>query len=253
MSPSNRVRVAVIPARGGSTRVPRKNVRLLSGRPLVAWAVLTALAAQAVDRVVVSTDDDEIAEAALAAGAEVPFRRAPELSDDHTPLVPVIADAVARLGLDRDDAVCCVYPTAVGLLPEDLDAGAALLDASEASYVVGVVRYGHPVQRALAMDDAGLLGMVDPDLALVRTQDLPPRWHDAGQLVWGRAGAWADQVPVLTAARGLELPAWRTIDIDTEDDWARAELLRPLIAVERLGYPASDPEPADESEPKDPA
>ena len=247
MAQASPVRVAVIPARGGSKRVPRKNVRLLGGRPLVAWAVRTALAATSVDRVVVTTDDDEVAESARAAGAEVPFRRAPELSDDHTPLVPVIADAVARLGLGRDAAVCCVYPTAVGLLPQDLDAGAALLDESAASYVVGVVRYSHPVQRALAMDDAGLLDMVDPDLALVRTQDLPARWHDAGQLVWGRAGAWLDQTPVLTAARGLELPAWRAVDLDTEDDWARAELLRPLIAVERLGYPASD------SETKDPA
>lgn len=245
MAKESRERVAVIPARGGSKRVPRKNVRLMSGRPLVAWAVATALAAHSVDRVVVSTDDAEVAEAARAAGAEVPFVRAPELSDDHTPLVPVVADAVERLGLPRDAAVCCVYPTAVGLLPEDLDAGSALLDDTDAAYVVGVVRYGHPVQRALALDDAGLLEMVDPALALVRTQDLPPRWHDAGQLVWGRAGAWLDRTPVLTAARGLELPAWRAIDLDTEDDWARAELLRPLIAVERLGYPASDSEPKD--------
>ena len=243
MTQAGRARVAVIPARGGSKRVPRKNVRLMSGRPLVAWAVLTALSAHHVDRVVVSTDDAEVAEAALAAGAEVPFVRSADLSDDHTPLVPVVADAVERLGLDRDDAVCCIYPTAIGLLPEDIDAGAVLLDETAASYVVGVVRYGHPVQRALAQGDDGLLEMVDPSLALVRTQDLPPRWHDAGQLVWGRAGAWLDRTPVLTAARGLELPAWRAIDLDTEDDWVRAELLRPLIAVERLGYPASDPEP----------
>lgn len=240
MSEPSRVRVAVIPARGGSKRVPRKNVRPLGGRPLVAWAVLTALAAHRVDRVVVSTDDAEVAAAAREAGAEVPFVRPADLSDDHTPLVPVIADAIGRLDLDRDDAVCCVYPTAIGLLPEDLDAGCALLDEPGPPYVVGVVPYPHPVQRALAMDATGQLSMVDPDLALVRTQDLPPRWHDAGQFVWGRASAWLDRTPVLTAARGLELPAWRAIDLDTEDDWARAELLRPLIAVERLGYPASD-------------
>ncbi len=245
MAEPRAVRVAVIPARGGSKRVPRKNVRPLAGRPLVAWAVGTALAARSIDRVVVSTDDPEVAEAATAAGAEVPFVRSADLSDDHTPLVPVVADAVERLGLDRAAAVCCVYPTAVGLLAADIDAGAAALADTEAAYVVGVVRYPHPIQRALAVADGGRLRMLEPDLALVRTQDLPARWHDAGQFVWGRAAAWLDRVPVLSDASGVELPGWRAIDLDTEDDWARAELLRPLIAVERLGYPAADAEPKD--------
>ena len=245
MADPSPVRVAVIPARGGSKRVPRKNVRLLGGRPLVALAVQTALAARSIDRVVVSTDDPEVADAARSAGAEVPFVRVAGLSDDHTPLVPVVADAVERLGLDRADEVCCVYPTAVGLLPADLDAGAARLAATSASYVIGVVRYPHPVQRALALADDGRVTMTDPDLALARTQDLPPRWHDAGQFVWGRAAAWLDRVPVLTDACGLELPGWRAIDLDTEDDWTRAELLRPLISVERLDYPALGPERPD--------
>jgi pseudaminic acid cytidylyltransferase len=231
-------RVAVIPARGGSKRVPRKNIRIIDGRPLVAWSVDTCLAAGLFDQVVVTTDDEEIAEAARAAGAEVPFVREPGLSDDHAPLVPVVADALERLGLGPDAAgtACCVYPTAIGLLPDDLvDAWALLAGQDARPYVVGVVRYGHPVQRALTRDDTGALAMVDPATAQTRTQDLEARWHDAGQFVWGTLGAWLHRTPVLTHALGHELPAWRAIDLDTEDDWARAEALHPLIRQARLG------------------
>ena len=230
--------MAVIPARGGSKRVPRKNIRILDGRPLVAWAVDTCLATGLFDQVAVTTDDDEIAEAARAAGAQVPFVRAPDLSDDHAPLVPVVADALERMGLTpgTHGSACCVYPTAVGLLPADLrDAWALLAGQVARPYVVGVVRYAHPVQRALMRDDSGALAMVDPGTAQTRTQDLETRWHDAGQFVWGTLDAWLSRAPVLTHALGHELPAWRAIDLDTEDDWARAEALHPLIRQARLG------------------
>jgi N-acylneuraminate cytidylyltransferase len=238
-------RVVVIPARGGSKRVPRKNVRPLAGRPLVEYAIRTSLAAHDVERVVVSTDDAEVAEVALAAGAEVPFLRSADLSDDHTPLVPVVADSVERLGLSDETLVCCVYATAIGLLATDLDRGADLLAGSDLPYAVGVVRYPHPVQRALSMDGSGRVALVEPELALVRTQDLPVRWHDAGQFVWGRAHAWRAGRPVLTAALGVELPSWRVVDLDTEDDWARAEQVRARLAGSGLGYPAADVDPKD--------
>lgn len=218
--------------------MPRKNVRPLDGRPLVAWSVATCLEAGIFDRVVVSTDDDEIADAARSAGAEVPFARTGDLSDDHAPLVPVVADALRHLGLTvgGGGTACCVYPTAIGLMPDDLRAAWAELAAQDVRpYVVGVVRYGHPIQRALARDESGALSMVDPTTAQTRTQDLEPRWHDAGQFVWGTVDAWLTEVPVLTHALGHELPAWRAIDLDSEDDWARAEALHPLIVQARLG------------------
>lgn len=230
-------RVAVIPARGGSKRVPRKNVRTLDGRPLIAWTIDTCLASSCFDRVVVSTDDAEVADIASTSGAEVPFLRDASISDDHTPLAPVMADAVRRLELDSTDAVCCVYPTSIGLQPGDLRAGAELLAEDGSPYVVAVVRYAHPIQRALVLADDGTLTMADPALALTRTQDLEPRWHDAGQFVWGRAAAWLDETPVLTAARGIEIPAWRVVDLDTEDDWARAELVHELVRAELRGSP----------------
>ena len=231
------LRVAVIPARGGSKRVPRKNVRHLDGRPLTAWAIDICQRAGLFDRILVSTDDDEVAAVALAAGAEVPFVRPADRSDDHTPLVPVIAHALEYLGVAPADDVsaCCVYPTAVGLDPADLAGAWRQFEASPYAYLTGVVRYGHPIQRALEVGPDGGLAMIDPEQALTRTQDLEPRWHDAGQFIWGRASAWLAGTPVLTNAAGYELPAWRTIDLDTEEDWLRAQLLLPLIRAASLG------------------
>lgn len=232
------LRVAVIPARGGSKRIPRKNVRPLGGRPLIAWAIETCLASALFDDVIVSTDDDEVADIALAAGARVPFTRPASLSDDSTPLVPVMAHALRTLREQgvAAGAACCVYPTAVTLAAEDLDAGWRLLATSEpVPYSVGVVRYGHPIQRALAMDADARLEMAYPDTVATRTQDLPPRWHDAGQFVWGWTDAWIDEVPVLSHAVGVELPAWRVVDLDTEDDWTRAEVIHEVLRSRRLG------------------
>lgn len=230
-------RIAIIPARGGSKRVPRKNVRELGGRPLVAWAIDTCLRTGVFDRMVVSTDDDEVARVARDAGAEVPFIRSADLSDDHTTLVPVVADALERLGVPSSEHanVCCVYPTAIGLEPDDLVGAGRMLETQDLPYVIGVVRYGHPIQRALARDATGSLTMIEPEHVRTRTQDLIPRWFDAGQFVWGRAAAWATHTDVLGNATGYEMPGWRAVDLDTEDDWRRAQLLLPLIHGQALG------------------
>jgi len=220
--------IAVIPARSGSKRVPRKNIRLLGGRPLIAWAIETCLTSALFDSVIVSTDDPEIAALAEENGASVPFERPAVLSDDDTPLAPVIAHAISmieELGL-HPDAVCCVYPGSPGLTPDDLRSSWATLEAApHPPFVVGVSEYPHPIQRALTRDSSGMLRMVDPGQALTRTQDLPPLWHDAGQFVWGRTTAWRDGLPILDNAMGYELSAWRAIDLDTEDDWMRAEIV----------------------------
>lgn len=228
MSDSRARRVAVLPARGGSKRVPRKNIRLLGGRPLIAWAIDTCLGSDIFDEVIVSTDDAEIAEIALALGASVPFIRPPELSDDHTPLAPVIAHAIVEMHHSEGipEAVCCVYPGSPGLRPQDLQGAWEALESSPgASYAVGVLEFPHPVQRALERDPDGRIRMLDPTAALTRTQDLPPRWHDAGQFVWGRTSAWLEGLPIFGNALGYELAAWRTVDLDTEADWARAEVI----------------------------
>lgn len=227
------VSVAVIPARGGSKRVPRKNIRSISGQPLISWAIRLCLESGAFDDVVVSTDDDEIAHIAEKAGARVPFLRPAALADDLTPTVDVIAQAVAWLGTQGPsiDLACCVYPASVFLPATDLKAARdALLAHPDASYAATVVPYPHPVQRALRLSDDGSLSFVQPEFASARTQDLEPLWHDAGQFYWGRARAWLDCLPILPNAIGYPVDASRVCDIDTEDDWRRAESLHALVA-----------------------
>lgn len=226
--------VAVLPARGGSKRIPRKNIRELDGHPLLWWAVRTCVDSGLFDDVVVSTDDDEIAAVARAAGASVPFNRSEDLSDDHASTVDVIADAVGRLRSDGQplDLACCVYPASVFLGADELRGARDLLLATpDADYSAIVCAYPHPVQRALALDGAGRVSFASPEYAGSRTQDLEPRWHDAGQFYWGRATAWLERRPILPNAVGYVVEASRVCDIDTEDDWRRAEVLHRL----RLG------------------
>lgn len=225
------MRLAVIPARGGSKRVPGKNVRRFAGRPMLAWSVKAALEAGVFDRIVVSTEDEAIADTARAAGAEVPFRRPPELADDHTPTQPVIAHAIAALGAAPQDRVCCIYATAPFLRPEDLRRGDAALTAGIA-YTFAVTSFGFPIQRALRRDAAGRVAMIAPEHALTRSQDLEDAWHDAGQFYWAAAATWAAAGPIFgPASIGLPLPRHRVQDIDTEEDWRRAELMHAALTA----------------------
>lgn len=223
--------VAIIPARGGSKRIPRKNVRPISGRPLIAWAIDSALQSGEFEKVIVSTDDDEIADIALACGADVPFRRPIELADDFTPTIPVIAHAIETLRAQDlvVDEVCCIYPGAIFVTPTDLTRARQLLHAvPDADYVMAVVEYAHPIQRALAIAPSGLTIPVAAEHKLTRTQDLPPRYFDAGQFYWGHARAWIEAIPVHERAAAYVLKRSQAVDIDTNDDWFLAERLHAL-------------------------
>lgn len=217
--------VCVIPARGGSKRIPRKNIRPFHGRPMIGWSIAAAQGSGVFDRIVVSTDDAEIAAVARDQGAEVPFVRPADLSGDHAATVPVIAHAVAALDLPADTPVCCLYATAPLVQPADLLAALALLQPG-VSYVMAVTTFPYPVQRALRRDAQGGVTMMAPEHMTTRSQDLEEAWHDAGQFYWARAETWAAGVPVFgPGARGLALPRHRVQDIDTPEDWARAEAL----------------------------
>ena len=222
------MRLAVIPARGGSKRIPRKNIRPFCGRPMITWSIEAALRSGCFDQVVVSTDDAEIAALAKAEGASVPFMRPPELSDDHTATIPVVAHAVqwhVDAGL-APSQVCCLYATAPFVQPEDLQRGLALLQSGAARYAFSVTSYAFPIQRAIRITPAGRVAMFDPSQFNTRSQDLEEAFHDAGQFYWGQASAWLqgerifspDAVPVL-------LPRHHVQDIDTPEDWTRAEWL----------------------------
>ncbi|RVV98974.1 pseudaminic acid cytidylyltransferase [Mesobaculum littorinae] len=219
--------VCVIPARGGSKRIPGKNIRPFAGRPMIDWSIAAAQKAAIFDRILVSTDDEAIAETARRAGSEVPFLRPPELSDDHASTRAVISHAIAQLD-PAPRAVCCLYATAPFVRPEDLVLGLRRLDeaGSTADFVVPVTRFAHPIERALRRDPEGRLRMDDPARAATRSQDLPEAFHDAGQFYWGAPAAWTGDAPVFGAGTiALELPRWRVEDIDTEEDWQRAEAM----------------------------
>lgn len=220
--------IAIIPARGGSKRIPRKNIRQFCGKPMVAWSIETALESGCFQRVIVSTDDAEIAEVARQWGAEVPFCRPAELSDDFTGTIPVIAHAVEWLRAkgNRVDDVCCIYATAPFLSAGDLEMGYRMLSDRAADYAVSVTTYAFPIQRALRVTRAGHAVMFNPSEFSTRSQDLEEAWHDAGQFYWGRSDAWCSRNPIFSDQTvPVKLPRHRVQDIDTLEDWVRAEWL----------------------------
>lgn len=221
------MRVAIIPARGGSKRIPRKNIKLFHGQPMISYAIRAALESKVFDRVIVSSDDEEIIKVALGCGAEVPFVRPVELADDYTPTVPVVSHAIAaciELGWDIKDA-CCVYPGVPFISTNDLYLAYQQLQTSDTSYVFPVTSFSSPIQRALDRDSGGKVKPFYPEYASTRTQDLRPAYFDVGQFYWGRSDAWLAGLNVHKNAETLVIPEWRVVDIDTPSDWERAEWL----------------------------
>jgi pseudaminic acid cytidylyltransferase len=218
----------VIPARGGSKRIPRKNIRPFAGRPMILHSIAAAQQSGLFDAILVSTEDDEIATVARNAGAEVPFRRPAALSDDHATSVAVIAHAVAWLReAGRAPAeVCCLYATAPFVRPADLRAGLMMLADPSVQFCFPVTGFDFPIQRALARAADGSVTMREPEHQITRSQDLQDYVHDAGQFYWGRAEAWEAGAPIYAAhSRTIVMPRHRVQDIDTPEDWRRAELM----------------------------
>ena len=222
------MRLAVIPARGGSKRIPRKNIKLFGGQPMIAWSIAAAKQSGCFDRIVVSTDDAEVAQVAQAHGAEVPFVRPPELSDDYAGTIPVIAHAVGWQNQHGPQAqeVCCIYATAPFVQAQDLQRGLTVMQTSGAQYAFSVTSYAFPIQRAIRITPERRVAMFQPEHFGTRSQDLEEAWHDAGQFYWGEARAWLAGKPLFSQdATPVPLPRHRVQDIDTPEDWQRAEWL----------------------------
>lgn len=194
---------------------------------MIAWPIRAALASNCFERVIISTDDAEIANVARSYGAEAPFERPANLADDHTGTSPVIAHAIAEIeanGTAPIEAVCCIYATAPFLRADDLQRGLDVLLETGADYAFSVTSYAFPIQRAIHVTDGGRVGMFHPEHVHTRSQDLQEAWHDAGQFYWGRLSAWTSQVPILgRGSVAVRLPRYRVQDIDTAEDWERAE------------------------------
>jgi pseudaminic acid cytidylyltransferase len=226
------MRIAVIPARGGSKRIPRKNIRDFCGKPMIAWSIEQARKAGLFEHVVVSTEDAEIAEMARQWGAETPFVRPAALCDDHVGTTEVIAHAT-RWAADQGwplTAVCCIHATAPFLDAEDIKRGLRALEAGDWAYAFTATEFAAPIFRSFKQNPNGGVEMFFPEHFSTRSQDLPAALHDAAQFYWGRPSAWVEgkrifaphSVPVI-------VPRWRVQDIDNEDDWVRAEIIAPAI------------------------
>lgn len=220
--------VAIIPARGGSKRIPRKNIKNFGGLPMIAYAIKAALSSQLFDKIVVSTDDKEIAEISRQYGALIPFIRPSELSDDYTPTVPVIAHAIEAcqsLGWDIQYA-CCIYAAVPFIQVDDLVNSFDLLKNSDADYCFPVTEFPAAIQRSLKLDEQSRTQPFFPEHELTRTQDSEVAYYDAGQFYWGASRAWLTNNRIHHSGVGLPIPSWRVVDIDTQSDWERAEILR---------------------------
>lgn len=224
------MRLAIIPARGGSKRIPRKNIRLFSGRPMLDYAVSIARDSGLFDEIVVSSEDNEVLELAEACGAR-PSVRPMQLADDFTPTVPVIAHCIEQFtrSFGTPEVVCCIYPCVPLLLAQDISSALELLLEGPEDYCFPVVAFPAAVQRSLRLDQHHRLSPIFPEHSLIRTQDIEVAYYDAGQFYWGRTEAWLAQKPIHTNARGLPIPSWRMVDFDTLEDWQRGEVLFQLV------------------------
>jgi pseudaminic acid cytidylyltransferase len=220
--------IAIIPARSGSKRIPKKNIKKFFGKPMISYAIEAAGQSGIFDKIIVSTDSDEVSEIALQYGAEVPFMRPPELSDDHTPTAPVLLhtlDFLLKKGIDTD-YICCIYPTAVFIQSGYLIEGHRIITENNVSSVFSVTSYSFPIFRALKINSKQCLEMFWPEHEMTRSQDLPEAYHDAGQFYWLDADKFRksrkiyghDSMPVI-------LPRYLVQDIDTPEDWEVAERL----------------------------
>jgi pseudaminic acid cytidylyltransferase len=219
--------IAIIPARGGSKRIPRKNIKLFDGRPMIEWAIKKAKASNMFDHIIVSSDNAEIIEISNQCGAVTPFMRPAELANDLSPTVPVIAHAVGecdRMGWSAN-YFCCIYPGVPFMEANDLAKAFELLVTTNSDFVYPVAEYSHPTQRAMRQLDSGQMIFMDSTSEMKRTQDLEPTYHDAGQFYWGKASAWREHKKMHSDGIGMVIPNWRVVDIDNLDDWKRAELL----------------------------
>lgn len=222
------MKVAVIPARGGSKRIPGKNIKIFAGKPIIAYSIEAAARSRLFDRIIVSTDSTEITETAKRYGAEAPFIRPADLSDDFTPTAPVLAHALGWLTEHncRPDYACCIYATAPFLNEKYLRLGYELLLAQKASAAFSVTTYPSSIFRSLKINQEGRLEMFWPEYELTRSNDLPEAYHDAGQFYWVTGSTFlkekrlysTDAVPVI-------LPRQLVQDIDTPEDWHIAELM----------------------------
>jgi pseudaminic acid cytidylyltransferase len=227
--------VALIPVRGGSKRIPRKNIKHFCGKPIIAYSIEAAIVSKLFDKVIISTDDKEIAETAKGYGAEVPFIRPANLSDDYTATNDVIIHCINWF-LDqgyRLNSVCLIYATAPLIRNDDLIEAHKIFLTNKWEFVFSATSFVYPIQRAFMKLETGGIKMFQPEHFRTRSQDLPTAYHDASQFTFGKTDAWLDGINTTNTfsekTTFVTIPPYRAVDIDTEEDWIRAELIMELL------------------------
>tara|TARA_B100001989_G_C24546507_1_gene471151 strand:+ start:1372 stop:2055 length:684 start_codon:yes stop_codon:yes gene_type:complete len=227
------MKLCIIPARGGSKRIPRKNIKTFNGRPLISWSISTAINSKIFDKVIVSTDDEEIAEISKKYGAEIPFLRPSTISGDHTPTRDVVLHSInwfEKKGLIID-TLCCIYATAPFIKESFLKEANQILQSSDESfYIFSATSFPFPIQRAITIDKKGYSKMINPEHFNTRSQDLIETYHDAGQFYFAKKQTWINKTSFFDQSKPFILPRYLVQDIDTLEDFKRAELMHQIIS-----------------------
>ncbi|MFT6586812.1 MAG: N-acylneuraminate cytidylyltransferase [Cognaticolwellia sp.] len=226
------MRIAIIPARGGSKRIPRKNIKVFHGKPMIAYSIEAALKSGCFDRIIVSTDDQEIADIALKYGAEVPFFRPSAIANDFATTMDVMEHAIQYLATQNisPEFVCCIYATAPFIVSDDLRKGLDILKETKVEYAFSATSFPFPIQRAIKLTEKGTVKMFSEQYADTRSQDLIEAYHDAGQFYWGKTSAFIARKAIFDEhSKVVLLPRKRVQDIDTVEDWELAEALFAIL------------------------
>ena len=226
------MKLCVIPARGGSKRIPRKNIKSFCGQVMISNSIKAALDSQCFDQIIVSTDDTEIAEVAKSFGASTPFMRPDELANDYAGTVPVIKHAIEWFDDQGQppSEVCCLYATAPFVTSSAIRKAYKQMQNTRADYCFTATSFAFPIQRAIKVAANNRVEMFYPDYLKTRSQDLEESYHDAGQFYWGKAQAFKQQKSLFSkSATPYILPRYLVQDIDTPEDWRRAELMYQIL------------------------
>ena len=224
--------IAIIPARGGSKRIPKKNIKDFLGKPIIAYSIEMAVSCKLFDKVIVSTDDQEIKDVAIKYGAEVPFIRPKQIADDFTGIHEVIGQAVKWLEDNGEiiDYTCCIYPTAPLIKKDDLIKGFEIIKTGKWNSVMAATNFSYPIFRSFEILSDGGLKMAFPEHYNSRSQDLPEVYHDAGLFSWAKPEIWKKKKEGFNEKNSIiKIPNYRIHDIDTLDDWKRAEIIYEII------------------------
>lgn len=226
------MKICIIPARGGSKRIPRKNIKDFLGKPIIAYSIQAAIKSECFDEIIVSTEDTEISEVAKFYGASVPFVRPESLADDYVDINSVVKHAIEWFD-DKNlllSEVCCLFPTAPFVTAEAIKKSFDQMKKIEADYCFTVTTFEFPIQRAIKVTLENRLKMFNPEYLKTRSQDLEASYHDAGQFYWGKVESFRHQKQFFSKdATPYILPRYLVQDIDTPEDWKRAELMYKVL------------------------